>query len=266
MRHQDMTRLAVAAGSAALASAAATAAEVDQEGIDKALEALKTYDWGTDRETMVPIDEAVMATPDDPAVRKDLEARLTKVLAGGPSRSATDYICRTLKTIGTAQSVPTLAALLTDEEGSHMARYALERISAPEAAAALRDALPKLNGPLKVGAIGSLGVRRDAASAGALTGLLGDADRSIVCAAAGALGRIGSPQAGKALAACAKKAGDDVEPALVDACFVCADRLLADGKKAEATGLYKTLAGEDNPKHVRFAATRGMLAVAGKKD
>ena len=45
-----------------------------------------------------------------------------------------------------------------------MARYALERIPAAAAAAALRDALPKLTGTLKVGVIGSLGVRRDAAS------------------------------------------------------------------------------------------------------
>ena len=37
------------------------------------------------------------------------------------------------------------AALLPEAENSHMARYALERILAPEAAQALRDALPKLN-------------------------------------------------------------------------------------------------------------------------
>ncbi len=60
-----------------------------------------------------------------------------------------------------------------------MARYALERIPAPEAAQAMRDALPQLSGKLKVGVIGSLGVRQDAASVPALAALLGDADPAV---------------------------------------------------------------------------------------
>ena len=41
--------------------------------------------------------------------------------------------------------------MLPDENLSHMARYALERIPAPEAAQALRDAVPDLSGRLKIG-------------------------------------------------------------------------------------------------------------------
>ena len=81
-----------------------------------------------------------------------------------------------------------LAALLAEKDHSHMARYALERIGAAEAAAALRDALPKLAGALKVGVIGSLGARRDAASVPLLAGLLGNADTAVACSAALALG------------------------------------------------------------------------------
>ena len=239
---------------------------VDKAAVDKAFEALKTYDWGTDRKTLGPIDEAVVATHGDAAARKDLETRLVAVLKGRASRSAKDYVCRTLKTIGTAESVPALAALLPDKDLSHMARYALERMAAPEAAAAMRDALPRLSGALKVGAIGSLGVRRDAASVAALADLLGDADKAIASAAAGALGMIGSPEAGKALGQRAKKAPEGLKPAIADACLACAERLLGDGKKAEAIALYKSLSGEDQPKHVRLAATRGLLAAAGKKD
>ena len=55
-------------------------------------------------------------------------------------------------------------------------------------------------------------------------------------------------------------------PAIADACLTCAERLLADGKKPEAVRLYKSLNSEDQPKHVRLAATRGVLAAAGKKD
>lgn len=241
-------------------------AKVDKAAVDKAFDALKTYDWGTDRNTLNPIDEAVVATHGDAAARKVLETRLVAVLKSGASRSAKDYVCRTLKTIGTAESVPALAALLPDKDLSHMARYALERIPAPEAAAAMRDALPKLSGALKVGAIGSLGVRRDAASVAALAGLLGDGDKAIASAAACALGNIGTPEAAKALLEFVKKAPEGVKVAATDGCLVCAERLLAEGKKAEAIAIYKSLSGADQPKHVRLAATRGLLAAAGKKD
>ncbi len=80
-----------------------------------------------------------------------------------------------------------------------MARYALERMPAPEAAQALRDALPRLCGALKVGVIGSLGVRHDSASVPALVALLGDADKTVARAAAYALGDIGSLEAAQAL-------------------------------------------------------------------
>ena len=269
MQYPEMARLALAAGPAFLAGAAALAADkpaVDAAAVDKAFEALKTYEWGTDRNTLAAIDEAVMVSYGDAAARKDLETRLVAVLGSGAPRAAKDFACRALKTIGTAASVPALAALLPDKDLSHMARYALERIAAPEAAAAMRDALPKLSGALKVGAIGSLGVRRDVASVAPLTGLLGDSDKTIVCAAASSLGLIGTPDAAKALADFAKKAPEGAKLAAADACLACAERLLADGKKAEAVALFKSLNGEDQPKHVRMAATRGLLLAAGKKN
>ena len=37
---------------------AATAAAADAAALDGAFEALKTYDWGADRNTLNPIDEA----------------------------------------------------------------------------------------------------------------------------------------------------------------------------------------------------------------
>jgi len=268
MQRRDVTRLAWAAP-VALAGAAAAAAEqpkVDTAAVDKAFEALKTYDWGTDRKTLDPIDDAVAATHGDAAARKELETRLLAVLKSGASRSAKDFVCRKLRTVGTVASVPALAALLPDQDLSHMARYALERIQSPEAGAALREALPKVGGALKVGVIGSLGARRDAASVPALAPLLADADKAVACAAACALGDIGTPQAGVAVGDFLKKAPEGVKTSVTDACLACAERLLADGHKPEAIALYKSLSGEDQPKHVRLAATRGLLAAAGKKE
>jgi len=83
---------------------------------------------------------------------------------------------------------------------------------------------------------------------------------------AGALGKIGSPEAANALGEVAKKAPEGVKLAVADGLLVCAENLLAGGKKAEALAIYKSLTGEDQPKQVRLAATRGLLAVAGKKE
>jgi HEAT repeat protein len=240
--------------------------KVDKAAVDAAFEALKTYDWGTDRKPLIPLDEAVIATHGDAAARKELETRLAAVLKSGASRAAKDYACRKLTIIGTAESVPALAALLPDKDLSHMARYALERIPAPDAAAAMREALPKVSGAVKAGVAGSLGVRRDAASVSALAAALADSDAVVASAAACALGNIGTAEAAKALGDFAKKAPAAVKTAVADGLLVCAERLLAGGNKAEALAIYKSLAGEDQPKHVRLAATRGLLAVAGKKE
>lgn len=232
--------------------------------LDQAFDALKTYDWGKDPNQLKPIDDAVIASHGDAAARKALETRLAAVLKTDAPLDAKDYVCRKLMLIGTAESTPTLASLLPVKEHSHMARFALERIPAAEAAQALRDALTKTNGVLKIGVISSLGVRQDAQSVPALVALLGDSDAAIARAAASALGDIHTADAAKALGE-AKPASPTAKAAVTDARLRCAEVLLAADKKADALALYKSLAGDDQPKYVRLAATRGMLACAAKK-
>jgi hypothetical protein len=112
--------------------------------LDQALTALKALDWGADLKPLAPIDDAINSTHGDASARKDLETKLAALLSTDASRSAKDFICRRLMIIGTAASVPALAALLGDKSLSHMARFALERIPAAEAGQALRDALTKV--------------------------------------------------------------------------------------------------------------------------
>jgi hypothetical protein len=116
-----------------------------------AFEALKKYDWGTDLAALAPIEDAAIAAYGNANASQDLENRLIAALKGDLSRDAQDYVCRKLATVGTAAAVPTLAGLLGNKDNSHMARYALERITAPEAAHALRDALVKISGTMKIG-------------------------------------------------------------------------------------------------------------------
>jgi len=226
--------------------------------LDQAFEALKTYDWGQDRKVVEPIREAVIASSSNADDRKALETRLADVLKTDVSYDSKQFVCRELMIIGTAASVPTLAALLTDAKMAHVARYALERIPAPEAAQALRDALGKTKGELKIGVIASLGVRGDAENVAPIGALLGDSDAAIARSAAIALGAIRSSAAAKALA------GAKPTAAITDALLACAESLLADGKKAEALAIYKGLLGGDLSKQAKLAASRGILACAGQ--
>lgn len=260
MTSKETTKMTLAAGVATVA-----VAQTNSAAVDKALETLKTYDWGADREVLKPIDQAIVATQSDAAARNALEKSLVDALASGISRSAQDYVCRKLRVVGTTQSVKALAALLPAEETSHIARYALERIPDEKAAEAMRDALPKVSSKLKPGIIGSLGVRRDKNSIMVISKLLGDSDIQVAKAAAQSLGLIGTSAAAKELSKFAKKASANMKMPVGDACLVCAEQLLAEGEKSEAVALYKELQGDDQPTRVKVAAMKGMLTAAIKK-
>jgi len=231
--------------------------------IETPLEMLKSYDWGSDLAPVKKLDDAILASKTEVAARSELETQLIAVLDSDVSRDAKDVVCRRLMRIGTAACVPTLAKLLKDEQLSHMARYALERIQVPEAAQSLRDALPGVNGEQQIGVIGSLGARHDAESIGAIAAMLGDHDPAVARAAALALGNIRSLAAVQALAA-AKTSDEKVKIAIVDGSLACAEALLAAGNKGEAMKVYKRLLLDAPAKHVKLAVTRGMLACAGK--
>jgi hypothetical protein len=91
MTNKETTRMTLAAGSATVA-----VAQTESAALDKALETLKTYDWGADRNTLKPIDQAIVAAQGNVAALKPLEKSLVDALVGGISRSAQDYVCRKL--------------------------------------------------------------------------------------------------------------------------------------------------------------------------
>lgn len=237
----------------------------DPNSLDQPFQALAAFDWGSDAAALAPIDAAVVAVHGDAAARADLEKRLAAALGGTSSRAAKEYVCRKLALIGTAACVPAVARLLADKENSHMARFALERIQAAEAAAALREALATVQGDLRIGMVGSLAKRRDAASVPAIAALLA-ADPKTAAAAAAALGTIASPEALAALEKADPLAAAPLGPAVADARLACAEALLAADKRPAALAVYKSLAaaaaGKPAGRFVELAATRGMLAAS----
>jgi len=233
--------------------------------LDTAFEALKKYDWGQDPQVLQAIEKSRSASKNDPAGRKDLEVRLTAILKTDAPLAAKQYACRALSRIGTADSVPVLAALLADEALSHMGRLALERMPCPEAAGALRSALPQLKGALKIGLIHTLAARRDLESVPSLAALLADPAPETAAAAAAALGVLGTPEAAKALRVFLEKAPKEALGAAAEGSLACAERLAVNGEKGLALEIYQALSSPQQPPHVRQAATLGLTAAGPGK-
>lgn len=195
----------------------------------------------------------------------ETESELMAVLqsSAGPVQKA--EACAKLRLVGTAKSVSALAPLLTEERVSQAARFALEGINAPEATAALRDALGKTSGLLQAGVMDSLGWKRDAASVALLVPFLADADATVASAAASALGRIGGNEAIAALDGQRSLASAAARPAVVEGLLRCADRLLAEGQADKARTIYESLLTPAEPEHIRVAAYAGRIRAASNE-
>ena len=233
---------------------------VDKAAVDKAFVELPKYDWGSSREALNVINDAIVKSYGDEAARGDLETRILAVLGGKATRAAKQFCCRGLAMIGTVKALPILKPLLADKDLSHMARYALERIPGEAVSKALRDAAGTLTGPLRIGMINSLGTRRDTASATMLIGLLKNDDAQVASAAAAALGRIGDKQAAAALMAYVQAAPKQTKSAAYDAALELATSLIKTDKST-ATSIFDKLYAADRPLRVRCAALKGLAAV-----
>jgi HEAT repeat protein len=184
------------------------------------------------------------------------EAKLIGILKSSAPQKAKADACRELGRVGTREAVAPLAALLDDEELSHMARYGLEPIQDPAVDAAFRDALGKLKGRHLVGVVGSIGVRRDPRATEALCKLLGDSDAEVAQAAARSLGRIGSLDAAQALEKALTGGSDANRLAVCEGLFRCAEVLRSQGQRKEARSIYEHVGKAQVPEFVRTGATK----------
>ncbi|MGQ0636906.1 MAG: HEAT repeat domain-containing protein [Planctomycetaceae bacterium] len=172
--------------------------------------------------------------------------------------------CKYLAIYGSDEAVPELARLLVDDRLASWARIALETIPGPAAGDALQRSLDSLQGKLLVGAINSLGVRRDANSVGRLTEKLTDGDLEVASAAAVALGHIGNAEAVRALRQALAVAPVRVRSAVAEGCGLCADGLLSVGHAGLAAAIYDEVRKADVPRARKLEATRG--AILARKD
>ena len=227
---------------------------------EEAWKALPKYAYGQDMAPLLAIDREVIQAMASEQSRSACAARLASLLeAAETTPAARQYVCLKLRQVGTPAQVPLLARLLANAEISDSARQALETIPGEESAAALRAALGTLQGALLVGAINSVGARRDAQAVAKLQELAAGADQPVAEAALRALGNIANDQAAAFLTARAEKTAAPLPPTLAVAWLRCADASAAAGSGDRAQAIYTTLSQPGQAAGIRRAACEGLF-------
>ena len=234
-------------------------------GMEQSLAAIKTYDFGASRAALTAFSDEIRKAYGKPDELKKYETALDDVLKSDAKYAGKQYACRELSLIGTDQSVPALAAMLTNQEYSDMARYALERIPGEATNKAMCEALAKADGNAKIGIVNSLGERGCTAATADIAKCAEGSDKVLCGAAISALGKIGGADAVAALDKARDSAPEGLKPAVYDAYLKVAEKMVAEGKKADAMKIYTGLNKEGVPQLVRTAALKGMVGAAGRK-
>jgi len=231
---------------------------------DEALQQLKTYDYGQDDKPLRAIERMAVRQAAGAAARTDIAARLGAVLAAPDvAHAAKVFVCQQLAVVGTQAQVPLLAKMLDDPQTAEIARWTLDAIPGEAASAALRAALSRLNGSVLIGAVNSLGLRRDEPAVAPLTALLAHADPGVAATAAEALGKIATGDAAAALLSAT--VAPQVQIRLHDARLQCAERRAAAGDGAAAEKIYEAIWASDAPPPRRVGALVGLARVVPDK-
>ena len=232
--------------------------------MEPALTKIAAWDYSQPRDALYEFDNFLRASTASGTALPRIESRLIEMLTPGTTLDGRDYVCRQLSLIGTAASVPVLSAMLGDSKTTGMARYALERIPAAEAADALRNALPKMAGTLRAGIIESLGARRDAKSVPLLKSVASGPDAAFSDAALAALASIGNAPALAAIGEVRRGLSGNRRGAASRAYIRCADTVAPEGGRAAALSVYRQLSAPAEPPMIRIAALTGLAAANGK--
>ncbi|MDO8541417.1 MAG: HEAT repeat domain-containing protein [Opitutaceae bacterium] len=165
------------------------------------------------------------------------EAPQLAVLSSSTDLHEKARACQELGVFGGRAAVPALAALLNEEHLSDYARSGLEAIRDPAAGAALRQALPRLEGRHLAGAVNSLGVRREKAAVSDLRMLALDNKRGVAAEAVASLGMIGTADAARVLQQVLASGPAELRLPAAHASIIAAEHLAKVGNPAAARTL-----------------------------
>lgn len=206
---------------------------------------------------------AHVARPGAEAERAAFVQALTAHLATDAPPGVKRFVIEQLQIAGRAECVAALAACLADAELAESARQALLANPTDAATKALRDALPKAEGLVRVGLIQALGQRRDVAAVPALLQEAARAEADVRLAALESLGRIGDLRAEPVLAAALGQGTPAEQRIAFDAYLRLGEGLLAAGKRTDAGKVYTRALQAASAASQRVAALLGVGQAGG---
>ncbi|MCA9439341.1 MAG: HEAT repeat domain-containing protein, partial [Candidatus Omnitrophica bacterium] len=248
--------------------AGASYAEVEIDKLLTSIEGLRDYEYnGTDKVTnqLQWIESQVGLATVDPSIRSSVEDNLIESLKEASTNDAKQFLCKQLRTIGTAKCIPQLASMLRDPEISHMARYALGRLAIPEAGAALHDALDTTSGTVKAGIINTLVQMEYTPAADDIMKITADPDKDVAIAAIRGTGRLGGNSAVEMLQELRTSSSDEMKVEIDSALLTSAQRSVESGNTRSAHAIYQEYYDGDYPEHLRIAGLGGLVELSGPK-
>ncbi|MHC5075544.1 MAG: HEAT repeat domain-containing protein, partial [Planctomycetota bacterium] len=229
------------------------------------LNKIAKYESNNTQQPLFKLDEYIRSAVYFEEELKRYEKHFISFLRSDATLDGKYHICRKLAQIGTDDSVPILEEMLTNEDTSEMACYALESIPSPAADQALLNAMQKTNGKTRIGIINTLSQRRCEGAVEDLKPLINDSDTTTAVAAVAALSQIGTPQAAQALEQELDTSNTDLKLWILDSYLQCAYAIADQGKNEQAFEMFKKLYQPQRTTTIRIASLRGMAQTSPKK-
>lgn len=245
-------------------AAGAIATDVDMSFLESSMQQMKTYHYNQGGIDLLKIELQVGIATKNP-LRPKVEQILIDTLKDAKTNDAKQFLCRQLRTIGTGKCVPQLESMLTDNEISHMARYALGRIQDPKAGDAIHRAIARTSGKLKVGMINSIVDLNYLPALPDIAKLVNSDDDQVAVAAVKALGYFGGSDSVTTLLKVRGSANKDMKIEIDNAMLNCAEKFIADGQRRDARNIYKEYYSEKHPEQLRIAGLKGLMNVGGEE-
>jgi len=202
--------------------------------------------------------------PGHEQARAEFSQAVASQVGGDRPKGVQSYLVEELQLAGTRTAAGALGKALLDPELCDAAARALVAIH-DDAAEALLQALPNVEGANRRSLIAKLGMLRAGRAAAAFRQALEDPDPETRIAAAWGLARIADTSAANAMLRNADAAEGWERVNTTDACLTLAEGLLAAGRKTEAAAIFARLAKtrtEPSEAHIRTAAERGLAGAS----
>ena len=235
-----------------------------KERSNQLLTDVTNYEIGQDRTKLTEFNELVVEASESESQSKIVEESIIQFLTTDATWASKQFVCRELSVIGSEKAVSVLTEMLSNEQTSDMARYALERIPDDKVDEALIQSLDSENKNIKIGIINTLGVRECRKAASKIAELIKSEDQDIAIAAATALGSIKGDESIKYLTDEFNNPSIEIQNAVYNSYLLCVDEYAVTNPQ-EANIMYRELFQKDVTVPVQQAAFVGYINTSQNK-